>query len=141
MKGTCYTGDGEIPRILVTYKGSGLAGNGVQDDYLTLDMALDGKEESLASATVNFPVLEGKKTLFIHCLDGEDKEAGEYLMEVIENFARSRNYRDIYINTGRQKKRFLKKHGFEPIPKQQMARKHLEQEVEETREKNERGEA
>ena len=113
-------------RVLLTYKGSAPAGSEIQDDYISLNLEADGRPEPTAAAVVNFPVMEGEKALFIHSLDAGDNKAREYLLGVIEDFARKRGYPAVYIHTGKQKKHFLKKNGFEGISEKPIARKVLE---------------
>ena len=127
MKGKQLAGAADQKlRVLLTYKGSAPAGSEIQDDYISLNLEADGRPEPVAAAVVNFPVMEGEKVLFIHSLDAEKNAAREYLLGVIEDFARKRGYPAVYINTGKQKKRFLKKQGFEEVPEKPIARKVLE---------------
>lgn len=127
MRGEQFAGaaDQEL-RVLLTYKGSALVGNEIQDDYISLNLEADGKPEPVASAVVNFPVMDGERVLFIHSLEAEKNAAREYLLGVIEDCARKRDYPVVCINTGKQKKHFLKKHGFEEVPEKPIARKVLE---------------
>lgn len=87
---------------------------------------LTGDRSRQPAAVVNFPVMEGEKALFIHSLDAGDNKAREHLLGVIEDFARKRGYSAVYIHTGKQKKHFLKKNGFEEISEKPIARKVLE---------------
>ena len=72
-------------RLLLTYKGSAYAGEDIQDDYIFLSLVHDGSPDPLASAVINFPVIDGKRVLFIHDIQphGEKKS----LMESIESIA------------------------------------------------------
>ena len=114
-------------RLLLTYKGSAYAGEDIQDDYIFLGLVHDGSPDPLASAVINFPVIDGKRVLFIHDIQphGEKKS----LMESIESIARKRGYDTIYINTSRQEKNFLKNQGFIKLPGRMMAKKVLSNET------------
>lgn len=114
-------------RLLLTYKGSAYAGEDIQDDYIFLSLVHDGSPDPLASAVINFPVIDGKRVLFIHDIQphGEKKS----LMESIESIARKRGYDTIYINTSRQEKNFLKNQGFIKLPGRMMAKKVLSYET------------
>ena len=79
---------------------------------------------ALASAVVNFPLLDGNKSIFIHDLISyESMEAKETLLEVIEKFARKRGYAAIYINSIRQDRGFLDKEKFIEVSGRTMAKK------------------
>lgn len=114
-------------RLQLTYKGSAYAGEDIQDDYIFLSLVHDGSPDPLASAVINFPVIDGKRVLFIHDIQphGEKKS----LMESIESIARKRGYDTIYINTSRQEKNFLKNQGFIKLPGRMMAKKVLSNET------------
>lgn len=53
-------------RLLLTYKGSAYVGEDIRDDYIFLSLVHDGSPDPLASAVINFPVIDGKRVLFIH---------------------------------------------------------------------------
>lgn len=111
-------------RVLITYKGSAEIGKEFQDDYMILELVTDGRPDALASAVVNFPLLDGNKSIFIHDLISyESMEAKETLLEVIEKFARKRGYAAIYINSIRQDRGFLDKEKFIEVSGRTMAKK------------------
>ena len=114
-------------RLLLTYKGSAYAGEDIQDDYIFLSLVHDGSPDPLASAVINFPVIDGKRVLFIHDIQPHGEK--ESLMESIESIARKRGYDTIYINTSRQEKNFLKNQGFVKLPSRMMAKKVLSNET------------
>ena len=91
MTGEKITEQNEDMRVLIIYKGSAEIGKEFQDDYIILELVTDGRPDALASAVVNFPLLDGNKSIFIHDLISyESMEAKETLLEVIEKFARKR---------------------------------------------------
>lgn len=93
MTGEKITEQNEDMRVLITYKGSAEIGKEFQDDYMILELVTDVRPDALASAVVNFPLLDGNKSIFIHDLISyESMEAKETLLEVIEKFARKRGY-------------------------------------------------
>ena len=113
MTGEKITEQNEDMRVLITYKGSAEIGKEFQDDYMILELVTDGRPDALASAVVNFPLLDGNKSIFIHDLVSyESMETKESLLEVIEKFARKRGYAAIYINSIRQDRGFLDKEKF-----------------------------
>ena len=70
MTGEKITEQNEDMRVLITYKGSAEIGKEFQDDYMILELVTDGRPDALASAVVNFPLLDGIKaflsmTLFL----------------------------------------------------------------------------
>ena len=114
-------------RVLIHYQGSAWAGDAIQDDGMLLVLSPDGTPERLADAVINFPILDGRRVLFIHDLKpykGGKKEK-KILLDTIEAFAESRGYPVVFIDTGRQKKRFLKEQGFHQIPGQMLAEKRV----------------
>ena len=113
-------------RLLLTYKGSAYAGENIRDDYIFLSLVHDGSPDPLASAVINFPVIDGKRVLFIHDIQPHGEK--ESLIESIESIARKRGYDTIYINTSRQEKNFLKNQGFIKLPGRMMAKKVLSNE-------------
>lgn len=68
MTGEKITEQNEDMRVLITYKGSAEIGKEFQDDYMILELVTDGRPDALASAVVNFPLLDGNKSIFIHDL-------------------------------------------------------------------------
>lgn len=128
MKGNRHAGaQDEHLRLLLTYKGSADAGEDIQDDYLLLTLKPDTAPEPLALAVITFPVLEGKKALFIHDIQpykGNEEER-KLLLDAAESFARKQGYQSLYINTSRQKKGFLNRQGFQDIPDMSIAKKDL----------------
>ena len=124
MTGEKITEQNEDMRVLITYKGSAEIGKEFQDDYMILELVTDGRPDALASAVVNFPLLDGNKSIFIHDLVSyESMEAKESLLEVIEKFARKRVYAAIYINSIRQDRGFLDKEKFIEVSGMTMAKK------------------
>ena len=80
MTGEKITEQNEDMRVLITYKGSAEIGKEFQDDYMILELVTDGRPDALASAVVNFPLLDGNKSIFIHDLISyESMEAKETL--------------------------------------------------------------
>ena len=80
MTGEKITEQNEDIRVLITYKGSAEIGKEFQDDYMILELVTDGRPDALASAVVNFPLLDGNKSIFIHDLISyESMEAKETL--------------------------------------------------------------
>ena len=117
----------ENMRVLITYKGSAEAGKEFQDDYMVLTLTTDGSPEAMASAVVNFPLLERKKAIFIHDLISyETLKEKEYMLKVIEDFARKRGYKVLYINSIRQDKEFLDKEKFIEVSGNTMAKKEVD---------------
>lgn len=49
-------------RLLLTYKGSAYVGEDIRDDYIFLSLVHDGSPDPLASAVINFPVIDGKES-------------------------------------------------------------------------------
>lgn len=128
MTGEKITEQNEDMRVLITYKGSAEIGKEFQDDYMILELVTDGRPDALASAVVNFPLLDGNKSIFIHDLVSyesmdESMETKESLLEVIEKFARKRGYAAIYINSIRQDRGFLDKEKFIEVSGMTMAKK------------------
>ena len=124
MTGEKITEQNEDMRVLITYKGSAEIGKEFQDDYMILELVTDGRPDALASAVVNFPLLDGNKSIFIHDLVSyESMETKESLLEVIEKFARKRVYAAIYINSIRQDRGFLDKEKFIEVSGRTMAKK------------------
>lgn len=128
MKGNRHAGaQGEHLRLLLTYKGSADAGEPIQDDYVLLTVKPDAAPEPVALAVITFPVLEGKRALFLHDIQpykGHEEER-KLLLDAAESFARKQGYQSLYINTARQKQGFLKRQGFQDIPDMSMAKKDL----------------
>ena len=124
MTGEKITEQNEDMRVLITYKGSAEIGKEFQDDYMILELVTDVRPDALASAVVNFPLLDGNKSIFIHDLISyESMEAKETLLEVIEKFARKRGYAAISINSIRQDRGFLDKENFIEVSGRTMAKK------------------
>lgn len=84
------------------------------DDYMRLALYIDGYADSLAYAVVNFPMIEGRKVLFIHeiFLYQKGKTECEILLETIMGIAVAKGYDCIYANKGKMPECFLKKNGF-----------------------------
>lgn len=124
ITGEKITEQNEDMRVLITYKGSAEIGKEFQDDYMILELVTDGRPDALASAVINFPLLDGNKSIFIHDLVSyESMEAKESLLEVIEKFARKRGYAAIYINSIRQDRGFLDKEKFMEVSGKTMAKR------------------
>lgn len=124
MTGEKITEQNEDMRVLIIYKGSAEIGKEFQDDYIILELVTDGRPDALASAVVNFPLLDGNKSIFIHDLISyESMEAKKTLLEVIEKFARKRGYAAIYINSIRQDRGFLDREKFIEVSGKTMAKK------------------
>ena len=70
MRGNKTTGTQEERslRVLIHYQGSAWAGDAIQDDGMLLVLSPDGTPERLADAVINFPILDGRRVLFIHDL-------------------------------------------------------------------------
>ena len=129
MKGKETTGAQEERnlRVLIHYQGSVREGDSVQDDSILLTLAPDGTPERLADAVINFPILNGRRVLFIHDLKpykGGEKEK-KILLDTIEAFAKRQGYPVICMDGGRQEKRFLKAQGFHKLPGQMLVEKRL----------------
>lgn len=115
MKNTGIQIEGK-PRILINYKGQADMDGEVQDDSMLLILSMDSKPEHLAEAVINFPVIDGEKRLFIHELSAFEGESYDcMLLDAVERLARKMEYDDIYINTKRQDKDFLKEQGFQKV--------------------------
>ena len=128
MKGNETTeAQGQALQLLFTYQGLAEESGNIRDASLLLALKADGAPNFLASAVINFPVIDQKTVLFIHDLQpyrGYKKERLR-LLEAAEAFAKSHGYQDIYISTGRQKKNFLSRQGFLELPDRSMAKKEL----------------
>ena len=109
MEGKAKTGCQRKLRVLVDYKGSCLIeDNGLHDDWLALNLKEDAAVENLATAILNFPVIDGEKVLFIHDLiSNEGEEEKDLLMDVVIRFAVKRGYRYIYIYSVRHSREYL----------------------------------
>lgn len=103
-------------RLLITYKGSADIEENVlrrvEDDFVVLALNIEGTPESLATATINFPEINGKSVLFIHDIMSHDSDNRELLLSAITSFAQNRGYGEIYINSARQPAYFLAEQGF-----------------------------
>ena len=119
MKGT------EKMRLQFAYKGYADAKNQVVDEYLAVALT-DGNSRNLAEAVVNFPVLDGKKYVFVHDLFSEKEKWKVRLLEKIEDFAKKRGYAKVYIRSGKQEPKFLEEKGFVELPDRGLAEKEMQ---------------
>ena len=83
-------------QLLITYKGSANIEENVlhkmKENVVVLDLSTDGIPESMATATINFPEINGNSVLFIHDIISHSSDTKIILLNAIMYFAKQRGY-------------------------------------------------
>lgn len=115
--------------ILISYQGFANASNmkleKFEDDFLVFSVKEKDALGIIASATVNFPEINGNLVVFIHDIIPleADMQTKQMLLDAVVSFAEYRGYREIFTNSARHSLEFLELGGFCELPGGILARR------------------